>query len=179
MERCTTHPDGARTAKLCLQPILVRLGDANLVGVVELGDSAEAEDTDNETAHEDKSPAGLEVVIVVERQGSENIMILVNRLAVVAPVLLVEPVAVGITLRSQLGRGVDVATILHQLAPVPSQLRRTKADHVGVGELSTLGIGEGGPDLGELGLWASDGGDEGSGKRASRYNAPGEHAGGG
>ena len=51
---------------------------------------------------------------------------------------------------------------------------------VGVGELGIglLSVGQGSADLGELRAWACCDGDDGSGQRTGRDNAPGEHAAG-
>ena len=55
-----------------------------------------------------------------------------------------------------------------------------KAYLVGVGELEMglLSVGQGSADLGELWAWACCDGDNGSGQRTGRDNAPGEHAAG-
>lgn len=51
------------------------------------------------------------------------------------------------------------------------------SDHVGVGELCLLGVGESCPGLLNELRSVGDGRCESAGQRAGRYNAPGEHAG--
>jgi hypothetical protein len=99
------------------------------------------------------------VVIVVERKHAEDIVVLVARFAVIASLLLVPVVAVWITLSSLFRWRIDIATVLK-----------------GVGKLGLLARSEGGADLGELRLESCCCGDEGSSKRAGRYNAPRKHA---
>lgn len=52
------------------------------------------------------------MVIIVQRQRPKNIVILVNRLAIVPPLLLVPPVAIRIAIPPLLNGRVDVAAIL-------------------------------------------------------------------
>lgn len=99
------------------------------------------------------------MIVVVQRQWSQNIVVLVAGLAIVTSVLLVPVVAVGIALCSVLCWRVDITAV-----------------HVGIGEFGSLMGSERCADLGELGLDAGRRRDEGPRQWAGRYNAPGEHA---
>ena len=109
------------------------------------------------------------------------------RLAVVTALLLVPVIAVWVTVSSLLRRWVDVAAVLSHILNQHTRplhflgspdLGTEKAYLVGVGELEIglLSVGQGCPDLGELWAWACGDGDDGSGERAGRDNAPGKHA---
>lgn len=99
------------------------------------------------------------MVVVVQRQHTENVVVLVAGLAEVTALLLVPVVAIGVAVSALLSGRVDVAAV-----------------HVGVGKLGLLSCGEGGADLGELWLESGCCGDDGSSQRAGRYNASGQHA---
>jgi hypothetical protein len=117
------------------------------------------------------------MVVIVEREGTENIVVFVCGFTVVATVLLVPPVGVRVALCSILGRGVDVATVLRLLAGEDTTAVAEKADHAGIGELNALGFGHGSAGLLDE-LWAvGHGGRKSAGERTDRCNAPGEHAG--
>jgi hypothetical protein len=120
------------------------------------------------------------VVVVVQGQDSENIVILMAGLAIVAALLLVPVIAIWVAVSSLLSGRVDVAAILPLSVLRPLFLPCDPGAYlVRVSELNRalLGVSEGGSDLCELGSWSGYGGDDGSSQRASRYNAPGKHTG--
>lgn len=111
------------------------------------------------------------MVVVVQREDTEDVVVFVAGLAVVAAVLLVPPVAVWVSLRSQLRDGVDVAAILTGSVSPVRYLVVAGPYLVGIEQLGLLGFGEGSADLCELWSEACCGGD-GPGQRAGRDNAP-------
>lgn len=56
------------------------------------------------------------MVVIVKRQRTEDIVVLVAGLAIIAAVLLVEPVGVRVSLGSEFAWRVDVAAVLRLLA---------------------------------------------------------------
>jgi hypothetical protein len=57
------------------------------------------------------------MIVFVEGQSTENIFVLVDRLAIVTSLLLEIVVAIWVAERSLLGWGVDIATVLDMSAP--------------------------------------------------------------
>lgn len=153
-----TYQQGTLSSELSLQTIWVCLGGADLVRVNLVHGKTQAQDCDDKGSEQDAAPCGVEVVVVVQRDGAEDVVVLVAGLAIVAAVLLVPPVGVGVAVVALLEGRVDVAAVL-----------------VGVGKLSALVCGEGCAALGEVrdGRGAQDG----AGERTGRCDAPGEHAG--
>jgi hypothetical protein len=91
------------------------------------------------------------VVVIVEGNGTEDIVVLVDGVAKVASLLLVKVFAVGVAVLWFLGAGVNEAAVLCRSV---SQLRPQcggVTDHVGVDDIEELGLGESCPALGELG----------------------------
>lgn len=107
-----TYQHGALASQFGLETIWVGLGNTDLVRVDGLDGCAKAYDRGNESAQENEAPLGSKVIVVVQRQRTENVMVLVAGLAIVAAVLLVPPVAVGVAVSSLLGGWVDVAAVL-------------------------------------------------------------------
>lgn len=115
-----TYPHSSGSTEFCLQAALILLRHAESIGVDQAHRSTHAKKSHHEGAKQHASPAGREVVIVMEGNRTQDIVILVYGLAVVAAVLLVPPVAVGVTLAAKLARGVDVATVLPLSVSNPS-----------------------------------------------------------
>jgi hypothetical protein len=91
------------------------------------------------------------MVVIVEGNRTEDIVVLVDRVAKIASLLLVEVFAVGVAVLWFLGAGVDEATVLYpSVSQLPSQFGGV-TDHVGVDDIEELGLGESCPALGELG----------------------------
>lgn len=84
-----------------------------LVWVHHVHDTAQSEYRGHEGTEQNSAPTRLEVGVLLWGEHTQDIVILVDRLAVVASLLLVPPVAVRIT-ELALHRGrVDIAAVLH------------------------------------------------------------------
>jgi hypothetical protein len=91
------------------------------------------------------------VVVVVEGNGAEDIVVLMDGVAKVASLLLVEVFAVGVAVLWFLGAGVDEAAVLYRsVSQIPLQCGGF-TDHVWVDDIEELGLGESCPALCELG----------------------------
>lgn len=100
------------TTQLLFQTINVGLGHTGLVGVVKADNTAQAQEGHNEHSEVEEALAGADVVVLLGTEDTENLVILVDRLAEVTLLLLVPPAAVGISeLTLHAGRVLVVAIL--------------------------------------------------------------------
>jgi hypothetical protein len=108
-----TYPHSAHTTQFSIQPALVLFRHSRSIGICQVYRPAERRNTTQETEPHYASPGWSHVVVLIQRENTQNIVILVHWLAPVASVLLVVPVAVGISLLAVDARRVDVASVLY------------------------------------------------------------------
>lgn len=109
-----THQPSVLSAQLLLQTIGECPRYTGLVGVELVDNSHEHTNTGDKGAEQHSTESGLEVIVTVGGEDTENIVVLVNGFAVVAAFLRVPPVSVGVTVLT-LDRGwVDVASVLNE-----------------------------------------------------------------
>lgn len=110
--RIATYRDSVRTAQLLLQSVDVDLGNAGLVGVVEADNTAQAKESCHEHSEVTESPAGADMRVLLGTEDTENFVVLMDRLAEVALLLLVPPSAIRISeLTLHAGRVLVVAIL--------------------------------------------------------------------
>lgn len=107
-----THRQRSLSPQLPLQPPRKRPRHARLVRVELINYSAEAEDAGDEGAQQHEAEARLVVGVGFGRKDAQDVVVLVDGLAVVAALLLVPPVGVGVAELALDGWGVDVAAVL-------------------------------------------------------------------
>lgn len=99
-------------AQLSLQAAGESPGHTRLVGVKLGNNSTEDTDTGNESAEQDGAETRLEVGVGLSAEDTEDVVVFVDRLAVVAAFLLVPPVAVWVAELALLGGRVGVLAVL-------------------------------------------------------------------
>jgi len=108
----TAYPDSQRPAELGFESIWKCPGDTNLIGIEEASYASQTEHTDDKCSEQHSTPSRREVGVLFRSEDSKNIVIFVDWFAVVTSLLLVPPVAVGVTELSLDGGRVDVPAIL-------------------------------------------------------------------
>jgi hypothetical protein len=86
--------------------------------VVEIDDPAQHANARDKSGHENAAPARCEVCVVLSGEDAEDVIVLVDGLAVVSALLRVPPVGVGVACCALDGRWVDVAAVLLRLVRV-------------------------------------------------------------
>lgn len=92
-----THRSSTRTTELLLQAIGIGLGNTGLVGVEHADDTAQSEEGYDEGPDLEETFASRDVGILFGTEDTENFVLLVNGLAEVSSLLLVPPIAVGVS----------------------------------------------------------------------------------
>jgi hypothetical protein len=110
--RQSTYPDSTRATQFNLQATLKLSRVRRLVRVGQLDRKANAQEDHDECANLHETLAWLDPSVLVRAKHSHNIVILVDRLAIVPPLLLVPPVGVRVSELTLDARGVLVATVL-------------------------------------------------------------------
>lgn len=119
------------TTQLLLQAIDVGLRNTGLVGVVKADNTANAQEGRDEHSQVEEALAGADVGVLLGTEDTENFIVLVDRLAKVALLLLVPPAAVGISVLTLHAGGVLVTAILEMSVNIrqltgPAKRRRLR-----------------------------------------------------
>ena len=108
------RPPSTGSSQLGLQSVGEGPRNTRLVGVGYPHNTHKTENSCDKCAEQYGAPAGGKVVVRLGGKDTEDIVVLVDRLAIVAAFLLVPPVAVGITKSALLGWWVGVCTVLRR-----------------------------------------------------------------
>lgn len=118
-----THPRRTRAPKLPLQSTLKLARERRPIRVRRLDDVADAQEGGDEGCDLDEALARADPGVLVRREDAHLVVVLVAGLAIVPPLLLVPPVAVGVAELSLDWGGLDVASVLFDtVSPVVSTL---------------------------------------------------------
>ena len=104
----------AHTAQLSVQTTFIFLGERWSIGVEIVDRKAQRTDATEKAEPHNTSSCWGHMCVFVQREHSQNIVVLVNRFAPVPPLLLVRPVAMGVAELSLDFGWVDVAAILYR-----------------------------------------------------------------
>lgn len=107
-----TYGDSAGAAKFSIKTTRECSRDSGLVGIELTDDAHEDKDRADEGTEEDGAEAGLEVRVGLGGEEAESVVVLVDGLAKVTTLLLVPPIAVGVTEGALDCRRVYVAAVL-------------------------------------------------------------------
>lgn len=107
-----TYGSGVSTAQFLFQATRVSLGNARLVRIEEADNAAHAQESHNEAAKVEGTLAGADVGILLGTEDTEDFVLLMDRLAKVALLLLVPPAAVGVSESTLLTGRVSVVVVL-------------------------------------------------------------------
>lgn len=120
---CRTYPRCTRAPKLPLQSALKLARERRPVRVRRLDNVADAQEGGDEGRDLDEALSRADPGVLVRREDAHLVVVLVAGLAVVPPLLLVPPVAVGVAELSLDWGGLDVASVLFEtVSPVVSIL---------------------------------------------------------
>jgi hypothetical protein len=86
--------------------------------VIDIDDPAQHSNARDESGHQDSAPAWCEMCVFLGGKDAEDVVVLMDWLAVVSTLLWVPPVGVGVALRALDGWRVDVAAVLSRLVRV-------------------------------------------------------------
>ena len=100
------------SSELLLQTISIGLRSTGLVRVVEADNAAKAQEGNDKGSQVEEALAGGDVGILLGTKDTENLVVIVDRLAEVSLLLRIPPAAVGISERSLHAGRVLVAAIL-------------------------------------------------------------------
>lgn len=107
-----THPHSLGSSQLPLKPALKLPRRRWLVWIVQHHNTAQCKNRGHETPNLEDRRAGFGVGVFLWREHSQNVVVLVNRLAVIPTLLLIPPVAIRIAELAFDSRGVDVSSVL-------------------------------------------------------------------
>lgn len=117
-----TYGQSIGASQLLLQTVDVGLGDTRLVRVVKADNTNKAQESNDEASEVEEALAGANVGVLLGTEHTENIVILVHRLAEVALLLRIPPTTVGISVGAlHCGRvGIVVVLPLRLVPSMPS-----------------------------------------------------------
>lgn len=95
--RDPTYRNSMRSTELLLQTIRVCLRSTRLVRIVKADNTAEAEEGHNESAELEETFASRDVGILLGTENAQNFVLFVNWFAEVTSLLLIPPVAIGVS----------------------------------------------------------------------------------
>ena len=107
-----THSHHPSPAQLLLQSIRERSRRTRPVGVREIDGGEERSERGNEAADQEEGLARGGMGVLLEGEDAEDVVVLMDGLAVVAALLLVPPVGVRVAELTLLARRVNVAAVL-------------------------------------------------------------------
>lgn len=107
-----THPRCTRAPELSLQSVFKLARERRPVRVCRLDHVADAQKGGDEGSDLDEAPPWADPGVLVRREDAQLVEVLVAGFAVVPPILLVPPVAVGVAELSLDWGGLDVASVL-------------------------------------------------------------------
>lgn len=112
IENRPTHPHSVWPPKFLLESIREGARDAGFIRVEEAHGAAKAQEGGDEAAKMEESLARRDVSVLLRTEDAQDIVILVDRLAKVAPLLLVPPFTVGVAECTLDARRVRVVAVL-------------------------------------------------------------------
>lgn len=118
-----TYGYSVRAPQLRLQSSRKRPWGTWLIRIIHAHDAEQYANSRNEAAQKEETLPGREVRILFRGEHAEDIVVFVHGFAVVAPLLLVPPVAVGVAKLALLRDWIDVAAILRGWSVSPVGLR--------------------------------------------------------
>lgn len=113
------HPQCTRTSKLFLQTTLERPRCTRPVRICRVDSKAESTNTAQEEGPHGHAHLSSHDIVLFQREHAHDIFIFVDWFTEIPSLLLVGPVAVGVSILSLDSWRVDIATVLHIVSNIP------------------------------------------------------------